>query len=76
MAQGVTDENGQITFNVRGFPEKIDVELEKQGHALSKIEDLKTEYLAYNVKEVQLRTAELSTDPDSQSFPEVTLSFF
>ena len=49
LAQGVTDENGQITFNVRGFPEKID-ELEKQGHALSKIEDLKTEYLADNVK--------------------------
>ena len=76
LAQGVTDENGQITFNVRGFPEKIDVELEKQGHALSKIEDLKTEYLADNVKEVQLRTAKLSTDPDTQTFPEVTLSFF
>ncbi len=22
LAQGVTDENGQITFNVRGFPER------------------------------------------------------
>ena len=76
LAQGVTDENGQVTFNVRGFPEKIDVELKKQGDALSEIKDLKTEDLAYNVKEVQLRTAELSTDPDSQSFPEVTLSFF
>ena len=39
LAQGVTDENGQITFNVRGFPEKIDVELKKQGDALSEIKD-------------------------------------
>jgi len=76
LAQDVTDENGQVTFNLGGFPEKIDVELKKQEHALSKIEGLKTEELAYNVKEVQLRTAKLDRDPDSQTFPEVTLSFF
>jgi hypothetical protein len=76
LAQGVTDENGQVIFNLSGFPEKIDVELKKQGYALSKIEGLKTEYLADNVKEVQLRTAKSEQDPNNQTFPEVTLSFF
>lgn len=76
LAQGVTDGTGKVTFNLRGFPEKIDVELKKQEHALSKIEGLKTENLVDNVKEVQLRTAKLDKEPDSQTFPEVTLSFF
>jgi len=76
LAQDVTDEKGQVTFNVRGFPEKIDVELKKQEHALSKIEGLKVDELIENVKEVQLRRAGLYTDPDTQTFPEVTLSFF
>jgi len=76
LAQGVTDENGQVIFNLSGFPEKIDVELKKQGYALSKIEGLKVDELIENVKEVQLRTAKSEQDPDNQTFPEVTLSFF
>ncbi|PNR97229.1 hypothetical protein [Petrotoga sp. 9PWA.NaAc.5.4] len=76
LARGTTNEKGEVTFNVRGFPEKIDVELKKQGYALSKIEGLKVEDIVDNFKEVQLRTAKLSTDPDTQTFPEVTLSFF
>ncbi|HHV01243.1 MAG TPA: hypothetical protein GXX68_03525 [Defluviitoga tunisiensis] len=76
LAQGTTNEKGEVTFNVRGFPEKIDVELKKQEYALSKIEGLKVEDIVGDFKEVQLRTAKLSTDPDSQTFPEVTLIFF
>ena len=75
LAQGTTNEKGEVTFNVRGFPEKIDVELKKQEYALSKIEGLKVEDIVGDFKEVQLRTAKLSTDPDSQTFPEVTLIF-
>ena len=76
LTEGTTNEKGEVTFNVRGFPEKIDVEVKKQGHALSKIEGLKVEDIVGDFKEVQLRTAKLFTDPESQTFPEVTLSFF
>ena len=76
LVEDVTDENGEVTFNLSGFSEKIDVELKKQGYALSKIEGLKREDLENGVKEVPLRKAKLDKNPDTQTFPKVTLTFF
>jgi hypothetical protein len=76
LTQGVTNEDGEVSFDIAHFPEKIDVEIKKEGHAISKIEDLKVADFVNDVKEVQLREAILDPDPDTQTFPEVTLTFF
>jgi len=76
LAEGMTNEDGEVTFDVAGFPEKVDVEIKKGGHAISKIEGLKVADFVNQFKEVQLREAKLSTDPDEETFPEVTLTFF
>lgn len=76
LAQGVTNEDGLVTFDVTGFPEKVDVEIKKEGYALSKIEGLKVSDFVNNIKEAQLREAQLYPDSDTQTFPEVTLTFF
>ncbi|PNR93134.1 MULTISPECIES: hypothetical protein [unclassified Petrotoga] len=76
LAQGVTNEDGEVTLDVANFPEKVDVEIRKEGYALSKIEGLKVTDFVNNIKEVQLREAKLYPDPDTQTFPEVSLTFF
>jgi hypothetical protein len=76
LAQDVTDENGEITFDVANFHEKINVEIKKEGYALSKVEGLKVADFVNNIKEVQLREAILDPDPDTQTFPEIKLTFY
>ncbi|POZ92855.1 hypothetical protein [Petrotoga halophila] len=76
LARGMTDEDGEVTFDVTGFPEKVDVEIKKDGYGISKIEGLKVADFVNNVKEVQVRESDLSPDPDEETFPEINLTFY
>ncbi|HOK88320.1 MAG TPA: hypothetical protein PK404_05755 [Fervidobacterium sp.] len=76
LATGTTNENGEFTFGLAAFPEKIDIEVTKDQYALSKVEGLKVSDLVGNVKEVVMKTAGLKPDPSTQTFPTVTLKLF
>lgn len=54
LASGTTNESGEITFNIANFPEFIDVEVSKEGYALSKVEGLKVETIKNDSKNIIL----------------------
>lgn len=71
VLQSTTDEEGKVVLNVSELPEKIDIEAEKSGYALSKIVGIKVVSARTKPVEMQLRVAALNPDPSSQEYPTV-----
>ncbi|PLV59346.1 carboxypeptidase regulatory-like domain-containing protein [Thermotoga sp. KOL6] len=74
-----TDESGFAHLVVPGLqygPRFVDIEAKKNGYALSAMRGLRIENGEIKVVEMIMKEAKLSSDPDNETFPDVTLEFY
>lgn len=76
LGSGLTNAFGAIQVGVIRLPEKIDVEVTKQGHARSLVQGLKPEAVNDIPFGILLMTAQLNSDPTTETDPVVEVSLF
>ncbi len=76
LSEAITNEKGEAVFDVTSFPEYVNIEMFKDGYAISKVENLKIKEGFEQVKEIPIRKAKLNADPTTQEFPKVSIEYY